>query len=89
MPTNRINDAHLTVITRAYVVHSPLARNTARPRRMLVVPRAAEMAAMPQEPAVAPGNVGKGLAWALTLEGAGGLAFYAVWHFWHMLPLHF
>lgn len=90
MPTPRIDEARLTVITRAYVVHSPLSRNTARPHRVQVLPRAAaNERAMTQEAGMGRGNFAKGFAWTLTIEGAAVLAIYAAWHFGHLLPLHF
>ncbi len=57
---------------------------------MQVAPRVtANEAAVPQKAAEDVGNLAKGFAWALMIEGAAALAIYAVWHFWHVLQFHF
>ena len=90
MPTHRTDEARLTVITRAYVVQSPLASSAARPHRVQTAhPVISHQHAATQDAAVDPGNFGKGLAWALIIEGAAGLAIYALWQLWRLLALHF
>ena len=85
-----MDEARLTVITRAYVVQSPLTKSPARPHRMQIAPRVpANQDAAAQESAADLGNLARGFAWALTLEGAAVLAIYSVWQLGHLLALHF
>jgi hypothetical protein len=38
----------------------------------------------PNEAFIEVSNVVRGVAWAVSIEGATALFFYAVWHLWHV-----
>ncbi|MGB0065790.1 MAG: hypothetical protein WBP85_15210 [Terracidiphilus sp.] len=89
MPTRPLDHAQLTVVTRSFVSSSPIPGSSSPAMRSARVPIITRIVAhgptLPQE-AVADGvKLGKGLAWALALEGAAALIIYAGWHLWRML----
>lgn len=81
--------ARLTVITRAFVCESPIARSAAPQRPVHTVIRVVPPGATQPEEAVAHvGKLGKGLAWTLAIECAAALFVYAIWHVWHTFQSH-
>lgn len=89
MPTHSLDHAHLTIVTRSFVSSSPIQASLSPEMRSARVPLITRVIArgvqIPEQPVADTGKIGKGLAWALSLEAGAALAIYAVWHFVHVL----
>lgn len=92
MPTHSLDHARLTIVTRSFVSSSPMRASSSPAMKAAKVPVITRVIArepqVPEQPMADTGKIGKGLAWALSLEAVAALAVYAAWHFVHVLHFH-
>lgn len=87
MPSRRFDNTNLTIISPS-LLSPPLEMSSyAAPLTQADVLGAGTMSPeveWPVQTVVDPRSLGKGVSWALGIEGAAALCLYGIWHLWHL-----
>ena len=87
MQSQRFNDAHLAVASPSLLSPRLQMSSDATPLLRSQVMKAGAVVAEAEWPAEAIVNLrdlGRGVSWALAIEGAAALSLLAVWYLWHL-----